>query len=402
METAGATEKTLASLSPFTIEKGMKGISSMITTVKKLRSGALLIEVTHEAQANNLLTITEFASVPVKVSAHRTLNTTKGVIRSLELSKLGTDELVAELNSQSVISAQNIFQTREGQKRKTITIILTFALTKLPTRIKAGYESVRVDPFIPNPLRCFKCQQFGHGQSTCLRRSICPKCGLEAHGEGECSRTPHCVNCKGDHPAFAPACPVWQKEKEICKVKTLQGISFADAKKLVAASHQTPAAGVSYSSAAAGRKEMISVSTQTDIIECKCLPRVPIQGSVQDKSTSTLTVQPSASSAIKPTQLAEHSRRNSSQPEKAAKSPNQSKNIRTKSISPSMRDRQSANSNKNKKLKHGDRLPKGSDDPIRTQNQFETLEDMEGDFSDGGSQQSKPPFKLQEIKPPPK
>jgi hypothetical protein len=125
-----------------------------------------------------------------------------------------------------------------------------------------------------------------------------------------------------------------------------------------------------------------------------------IQGSVQDKSTSTLTVQPSTSSAQKATSQL---KRNSSQPEKSAKiSSDKSQSYRTQSISPSARDKNTSNSNKNKKLKQSDRLPKGSDDPIRTQNQFETLEDMEGDFSDGGSQQSKPPFKLQEIKPPPK
>ena len=113
IENSQASEKTLASLSPFVIERAMKCYSSAVQNVKKLRSGALLVEATREAQANNLLKMTEFASVPVKVSAHRTLNTTKGVIRSLELSKLSSDELLHELQSQGVVAVQNIFQTHE-------------------------------------------------------------------------------------------------------------------------------------------------------------------------------------------------------------------------------------------------------------------------------------------------
>src|SRR6187399_868880 len=103
IEDAQASEKTLASLSPFVIERAMKGYSNAVQNVKKLRSGSLLVEATCEAQTNNLLKMTEFASVPVKVSAHRTLNSTKGVIRSLELSKLSSDELLLELQSQVVV-----------------------------------------------------------------------------------------------------------------------------------------------------------------------------------------------------------------------------------------------------------------------------------------------------------
>lgn len=37
-------------------------------------------------------------------------------------------------------------------------IILTFNDPNLTSRIKAAYLSCAVQPYIPNPLRCFKCQ----------------------------------------------------------------------------------------------------------------------------------------------------------------------------------------------------------------------------------------------------
>ncbi|GBO11583.1 hypothetical protein AVEN_202519-1 [Araneus ventricosus] len=33
-----------------------------------------------------------------------------------------------------------------------------------------------VRPFIPNPLRCFKCQRFGHSQTNCRGTLTCARC----------------------------------------------------------------------------------------------------------------------------------------------------------------------------------------------------------------------------------
>jgi len=417
IEDAQASEKTLASLSPFVIERAMKCYSSAVQNVKKLRSGALLVEATREAQANNLLKMTEFASVPVKVSAHRTLNTTKGVIRSLELSKLSSDELLHELQSQGVVAVQNIFQTREGQKRKTATIILTFCNSSLPPNIRAGYEQLRVETYIPNPLRCFKCQQFGHGQQTCSKKPICAKCGLEAHGDNECSRTVQCVNCKGDHPSFAPSCPTWKKEKEICRVKAVNGVSFADARKLVSTVAQTPAPGVSYSNAVTMRKEMKTVATQTCVTHCKCLPTVDISETTQSKSISTMTVESNTTSSKvdKPVQArqaasaqakqatsAQARQGTSAQARQSAPAQEKTHNpehSRTQSLSPTSREYQTV-LDKRKIKTQTNRSRKGSEDPIKQFNRYQSFEGMEGDFSDDELKGEKPPFKPNQIKPP--
>jgi hypothetical protein len=399
METAGASDKTIASLSPFIIERAMKGISESIEKVKKLRSGALLIEVTREAQAKNLLTVTEFASIPVTVSAHRSLNSSKGVIRSSELAKLSDDELLAELSSQGVTAIKNIFQTRDGQRRKTNTIILTFALATPPSRINAGYESCTVSEYIPNPLRCFRCQQFGHGQSACTKAAMCAKCGMPAHGTDDCSRNAHCTNCGGEHPAFAPVCPKFIREKEICKVKVTQGLSFTDAKKVVEARTQTVNTGVSYSAVAAGKPKMQSVATQTDLIECKCpaVNIVPDNSQVKaSKATNTVTAQQSKttikSAPFKTTQSTKNSVSNDK--------PSTSKPNRTRSSSPISGVKPTQTSSRGKiEIKSG-RLSKGSQDPIKTFNKFQDLDDMEGDGSESELLLSRQPFKANQIVPP--
>src|SRR5579872_6941782 len=118
--------KSLSSLSPFVIEKSMKGITGEVVSIKKLRSGLLIVEVSREGQAKNLLKQTTFASIPVKVSAHRSLNSSCGVIRNYDLAQMDPAELTSELQSAGVpvTAARNILQTRNGQRKKTAAIIL--------------------------------------------------------------------------------------------------------------------------------------------------------------------------------------------------------------------------------------------------------------------------------------
>ncbi|XP_012937772.1 serine/arginine-rich splicing factor RS2Z33-like [Aplysia californica] len=41
-----------------------------------------------------------------------------------------------------------------------------------------------------NPLRCFKCQNFGHSQSRCRHAVVCRRCGKTGHPEKECKASP--------------------------------------------------------------------------------------------------------------------------------------------------------------------------------------------------------------------
>ena len=87
--------------------------------------------------------------------------------------------------------------------------------------------------FVPNPLRCLKCQRFGHGHNTCRGCETCFRCGEEGHDGKSCQKDPMCKNCKGDHMSSSKQCPIWKKEKEILKVKTEKKITYPEAKRIV-------------------------------------------------------------------------------------------------------------------------------------------------------------------------
>ena len=109
----------LQKLSPFAINKGIMGIAGQPASVKKLRSGHIMVEVTQKSHSTNLLKTTNFVNIPVKVSRHRTLNSKKGVIRCPDLKECSDEEILDELASQGIIHLQRFHVTCNGIKVPT-------------------------------------------------------------------------------------------------------------------------------------------------------------------------------------------------------------------------------------------------------------------------------------------
>ena len=144
---------------------------------------------------------------------------------------------MAELATQGVIRCRRINVRRASGLEPTNTLVLTFCLPVVPPTVKIAYESCRVEQYIPSPLRCFKCQGYGHGKDRCSRLTKCANCGQPAHcADGEtCTAEPSCVNCGMNHPAYSKDCPRWHREKAIVRLKYTRNISFPEARKAVEA-----------------------------------------------------------------------------------------------------------------------------------------------------------------------
>ncbi|GFT03180.1 hypothetical protein TNCV_3610461 [Trichonephila clavipes] len=82
-----------------------------------------------------------------------------------------------------------------------------------------AYHPCPVRPYIPNPLRCFQCQRFGHSKTVCRGQPTCSRCAEVGHDSADCKAKERCVNCKGDHSSFSRSCPTWIFEKEITALK---------------------------------------------------------------------------------------------------------------------------------------------------------------------------------------
>jgi len=191
------------------------------------------VEADRAAYSKMLLGLTQLAGVPVKISPHRSLHVSRGVIRSRDITNCSVEEIVEELRSQGVTAAVTIHVRDGDSKRRTNTVILTFASPQPPKHITAGYMRVPVDPYIPNLLRCFNCQRCGHSSRACKNSAACVKCGEAGHEGASCSNQELCINCKGKHAASSRECPKWKLEKRVQQLKVERGISFPDARKAI-------------------------------------------------------------------------------------------------------------------------------------------------------------------------
>ena len=75
-------DKQLATVNPFVVHKVISSSVNPIS-VKKLKNGTLLDKKTY---AENLLNMKFFSGIKIKTYAHSSLNSSKGVVRSSELS----------------------------------------------------------------------------------------------------------------------------------------------------------------------------------------------------------------------------------------------------------------------------------------------------------------------------
>jgi hypothetical protein len=285
-------EGDFSKISPFLIHKSLQAKIGDAKSVKKLRSGELLVEVSTTKQAMILSTLKSLGNLAVVVSAHRTLNFSKGVISEPDLQYISESEILENLKDQLVCAVRKITIRRDGKVSPTKHTILTFSSPTLPPHINAGYLRCPVRPYVPNPLRCFKCQRFGHSKFSCRGSTTCARCAVVGHDSEKCNNEKTvCVNCKGEHPSFSRLCPSWQAEKEVQVLKHEKGLSYGEARKLI--NSRTPKSGISYSSAIAN-KSVRSIATQTEPspIKKKIITQAPTITSVKasknkEKATET-------------------------------------------------------------------------------------------------------------------
>jgi len=118
---------------------------------------------------------------------------------------------------------------------------MQFTTTDLPSEVTLGYMLFRVKQYIPRPLRCFKCNRYGHVANHCQGKLRCSICSGE-HKYRECSAAaPKCPKCVGSHSANVKMFPRYQRETEILKLKTVANLSYADAYKEVRTSRNPSA-----------------------------------------------------------------------------------------------------------------------------------------------------------------
>lgn len=203
-----------------------------------------------------------------------------------------SEETILEgLKSEGVVSVKRVISRKSDQPKQTPLLILTFHSSQRPTNIYAGYVKYAVSAYIPNPLRCYNCQSFGHSSNSCRKEARCNKCGKTPHGETPCDSPVYCLHCKSsEHICSSTQCPIWRNEKEICRIQATTNISFQQARKEF--NDNRPKADPLYSTIA-HKRTTVSIATQTEPIPqlSPLIKLTPIQPTKNTNTTQTEVIE---------------------------------------------------------------------------------------------------------------
>ena len=149
------------------------------------------METCRKSKTDNLLKTSTFFGLKVSVTEHKSLNSSNGIIRDRMLKGEKETEIVDYLKEQGMTACKRFTIKKDHETVETNTLLLTFNTVNVPKYPKIFYRIVPVDVYVPNPLRCFNCQRFGHHESHCPVDigSVWEKCGTGGHVH-------HTISCK--------------------------------------------------------------------------------------------------------------------------------------------------------------------------------------------------------------
>jgi hypothetical protein len=217
------------------------------TNVNQEKEQVIAIKTENPEQAKTLLKVTRIGTHKVKVCKDIRKNTIRGVLFDAEnyfqKENMTQEEIEQLLVGEGVISVKKIGK----EKSRSYKVVLD--MLEIPDRVKilGANRSFPISPYIPNPLRCFKCQKYDHSNSTCRAETYtCQRCGgdhtnkrfkVSSNNEKiltwECSEKPHCIHCKQSHEAGDADCIRQKQQQEINKTMVKQKLSRYEARTRV-------------------------------------------------------------------------------------------------------------------------------------------------------------------------
>lgn len=181
--------------------------------------GCVTVYVTSSRAFTRLKAITSITGVSVKAELPRWFHRNACKIGPVP-QKFNDKRLLELLSPSGVIHVrrQLVHSRRpDGSIRidPTDLVVLHFGPEyKVPRQVKMGMRLYDVHSFLPPPVLCSRCQEFGHVAKTCPNGQRCKHCA-GPHPYQICTKileTPRCANCDGAHTTTFAGCKAKLRE----------------------------------------------------------------------------------------------------------------------------------------------------------------------------------------------
>ena len=225
-------EISSSKLHPVKLSKAMRNEIGSVKQARFLSKGRMLIETVNKDQQEKILKMSTLNEVRIKSHIPGINRKIRGVITGVPID-LSIEELQKEIKGAKVTVEKRLSTRYQGKIVDSLSVLIQFE-GAIKDKVTIGYLSYPVREFVPRPLRCFKCQRFGHIAGQCRAKPRCAKCaGEHEYGKCEAEAKAKCCNCGGDHSAAYQGCEAQIKAKEVQKYKVQNKVTYAEAIKQV-------------------------------------------------------------------------------------------------------------------------------------------------------------------------
>ena len=228
------TEINITQVRPQIIRNAINTYFENINRIEKAGQ-SLRIFCVNQLQKEKLLECTKIAGIEVDCSEPRHLS--YGLPKEKKIKKV-ISGVPQETEEEEIIGASGAVRCWRIKKKingiltNTTAMVLEYESEEdIPERISIDYLFYRIRDYIPSPIRCYKCQRFGHTQNKCRNISpVCAKCtGKHLSENCTISENLKCANCGDAHSAGYKGCIKYQEVRKTLKISTEEKISYRDA-----------------------------------------------------------------------------------------------------------------------------------------------------------------------------
>lgn len=221
-------------MDPLKLTKIIREKVGEVKYARILGDGNLLVGCNNEVQmekAKKMSCVGKIKIVKVVRVGEKINGGSKGMIYGIPLN-VNMKELVENLRMKNRSVKSAVRMTRGVEKVETESVLVEFETKEVPKEVYYGFMRYSIREYVPKPMRCYNCQEFGHMANVCKGKRRCARCSGD-HEYGKCGEEvrPKCCNCGGNHSMAFWGCEVMKKEVKVQQIKLKENISYVEAVK---------------------------------------------------------------------------------------------------------------------------------------------------------------------------